>query len=154
MLLTTACLAYLGTYERADWPDDDHDGDGQSEAEGDCDDRDATVFVGASDACGDGVDQDCSGSDADGATDADGDGVVSAACTGGLDCDDDDAEVHPGADERCDERDDDCDGEVDEDAPDAPLWYADVDGDGLGDPDAAVAACTAPDGTVANGDDR
>ncbi len=47
---------------------------------------------------------------AEGADD-DGDGVEQ-----GADCDDDDALVHPGADERCNEMDDDCDGEVDEDA--------------------------------------
>ncbi|MCB9777089.1 MAG: FG-GAP repeat protein [Alphaproteobacteria bacterium] len=32
-------------------------------------------------------------------------------------------------------------------------WFADADGDGLGDPDQTTEACDAPTGTVANGDD-
>ncbi|MFM7203210.1 MAG: MopE-related protein [Myxococcota bacterium] len=41
----------------------DADGDGFSEAQGDCDDADANVHPGAYDIPGDGVDQDCNGSD-------------------------------------------------------------------------------------------
>ncbi len=59
----------------------------------------------------------------------------------GEDCDDFDADVFPGADETCNEVDDDCDGEIDEDAVDLPTWYTDADGDGFGDTDGAFEAC-------------
>lgn len=61
------------------------------------------------------------------AKDADTDGVASAHCQSlggapvetGLDCDDDDIEIKPNATERCNNKDDDCDGNIDEDiAPD------------------------------------
>jgi hypothetical protein len=80
--------------------------------------------------------------------DADGDGAAAD-----LDCDDADATRHPGAEERCDGIDQDCDGRVDDDAPDAETWYADADGDGHGDPAASTVACDAPAGAVARGDD-
>jgi hypothetical protein len=41
----------------------DHDDDGYTENQGDCDDYDASVHPGATEICGDGIDQDCSGSD-------------------------------------------------------------------------------------------
>jgi len=63
------------------------------------------------------------------------------------DCDDIDARVHPDADEVCNERDDNCDGQVDEDAP-ASLWFLDTDGDGYGGDAEAVTACVAPEGYV------
>ena len=47
-------------------------------------------------------------------------------------------------DETCNDLDDDCDGEVDEDALDAATWYLDADGDGHGDPATPVVACEAP----------
>jgi len=45
------------------------------------------------------------------------------------DCDDTYDFIYPGADERCNEKDDDCNGEVDEDADPVELW-PDADGDG------------------------
>lgn len=53
------------------------------------------------------------------------------------------------AEEVCDGEDNDCDGEIDEDdAVDAPTWYADGDGDGFGAPDQPAQACEAPEGFV------
>ncbi len=81
----------------------------------------------------------------DAPVDLDGDGSPA-----GEDCDDSDASALPGAAESCDGIDNDCDGDVDEaDADDAGTWYADEDGDGFGDGDAAVVACDQPEGYVA-----
>ena len=129
---------------------------------GDCDDGDVGINPGATETLADGVDQDCSGGDSCYA-DADGDGyggvdtvesddldcVDSGEAITASDCDDADASTYPGAAEACDGADDDCDGVVDEDdAFDATLWYADADGDGVGDSSGAVSACAAPDGYV------
>ncbi len=80
--------------------------------------------------------------------DGDGDGWTSDE-----DCDDEDPAVNPGADEVCNGIDDDCDFETDEDAVDASTWYADVDGDGHGDPDTSTEACEAGEGWVELADD-
>lgn len=114
--------------------------------------------------------------------DSDGDGFV-AKDRGGTDCRDDDRAIHPGAPELCDTRDNNCDGQIDEGfdagaacqgactngqlfcAPDGtqacsapaapPVWYADDDGDGDGDPGAASPpSCAPPDaGYVADASD-
>ena len=139
----------------------------------DCDDTDALVSPVADETC-DGRDDDCDGtvdeSDAVDAqawyADADGDGhadpaaeLVACAAPDGFfsatdlpvdDCNDLDAAVSPSADEVCNEKDDNCDGVVDEDsAVDAPVWYPDTDTDGYGDPLFPAAACVVPDGHVA-----
>ena len=74
--------------------DDDQDGFVDS-AEGgdDCNDSDAQVHPGAPDEVGDGIDQNCDGTDG---VDADGDGYASEL-SGGSDCNDADDKVHPGA---------------------------------------------------------
>jgi len=139
----------------------------------DCDDTSDAVRPGASEWC-DGLDNDCDG-ETDPATsvdaltwfaDADGDGfgdpsTTSSACTlpighttDATDCDDSQAAVFPGADETCDGADNDCDGIIDPDtATDAPIWYADSDKDGFGDPASGVAACEAPEGHIEDATD-
>ncbi len=149
--------------------DTDADADGSPDS-ADCDDTDATIYVGAIEVC-DGVDQDCDGTDDDGVSttlyaDADSDGygddataVTSCATTiagyvaVGGDCDDTRATTSPVATESCDGVDDDCDGEVDEDgATGSSAWYADADADGYGS--ASVRdACSAPSGYVADSTD-
>ncbi|NIT94015.1 MAG: hypothetical protein GWM91_00455 [Actinobacteria bacterium] len=114
----------------------------------------------ASDATCDGVDDDCDGFlDEDyvsepttcgvGACEASG----ASACTDGVLSD----SCQPGepSEETCGNGvDEDCDGAVDEsDAVDARLWYADLDGDGFGDPFGAVLACLPPNGFVADSTD-
>jgi hypothetical protein len=76
-----------------------------------------------------------------------------------LDCDDGDELIHPDATEICDEDDvdEDCDGLAD-DVDDSvagvfDLFYADTDGDGLGDPAVTMDRCDASDDWSANGRD-
>jgi hypothetical protein len=137
----------------------------------DCDDAVATTNPGAEEHCN-GVDDDCNGQIDDGATDPrdwfddqDGDGFgdsdsVTFACTppsgtvpDGTDCIDSDPGIHPGADELCDGKDQDCDGVVDDDPIDGGTWYVDGDGDGWGNAERPVRACTQPSGTIATGGD-
>jgi hypothetical protein len=126
---------------------------GTSAVPGDCDDAEPSVFPGAVDVPGDGLDQDCDGADGTGdPCDADEDGFVAVDC-GGDDCDDSDPAVNPAASEVCGGVDDDCDGLVDEDAVDALPWYLDADGDGFGDPGVVTLSCDPVSGSVDNGDD-
>ncbi len=93
--------------------------------------------------------------------DADGDGYGEAsstltACTAPTgyvaqagDCDDTEATVYPGAPELCDGLDNDCNGSVD-DSITTTTFYADADGDGLGDPNDSVEDCSLPTGYVNN----
>ncbi len=75
--------------------------------------------------------------------DADGDGWEDED-----DCEPDDPAINPDAEEVCDDVDNDCDGEIDEDAADAGTWYYDADEDGFGDPESSITACEQPDGTT------
>ena len=145
----------------------DGDADGFSTTEGDCDDSDPASYPGAPESC-DGRDEDCDGTIDNDVTslwyaDEDGDGfgdsnVVydtceppeGAAAVGG-DCDDASPNTYPGADEACNERDDDCDGEIDEDG--RTTWYVDDDGDGFGDESSARQACAGAAGEIAVGGD-
>ncbi len=148
---------------------------------GDCDDADPWRSPGRVEVCDlEDLDEDCSGvaDDADMGTlpasfssfamDSDGDGYGNPArlvtqcdppadyVTDATDCDDTDAARSPGLAETCDGADNDCDSLVDDDDASlsgAPSFFADVDGDGWGDPATAVSACTAPTDFVANDDD-
>ncbi len=95
--------------------------------------------------------------------DQDGDGYGSEASTGSCeptegavanhdDCDDMDAAIFPGAPEECNERDDDCDEQIDE-GLELFTWYLDFDGDGYGGTGLSAEACFAPSGYVASSDD-
>jgi hypothetical protein len=108
----------------------DEDGDGYGDGLDclgeDCNDQDPDVNPGAPrDACGDGVDQDCSGADEDCPSpciDVDGDShsPKTDECPDGDDCNDEDASVHPGAEDICgDDTDQDCDG-ADAECPPVP----------------------------------
>ncbi len=160
--------------------DGDEDGFGDDappagvDAGTDCDDQDAGVSPDGIETCDD-VDQDCDGVVDEGTTItvyADGDGdshgdpattddacaVSSGWVADGDDCDDAQEEVHPGAEEVCNGLDDDCDAEIDDadagvDASTGDWFYADADEDGFGDAADAVAACDAPAGYVAGGED-
>lgn len=145
--------------------DDDGDGDGVPEGE-DCADADPTVFPGVTEICNE-KDDNCDGYVDEGVTqtffpdqDADGYGTAAgalAACAqpagyqlNASDCDDAAPDVYPGATETCDERDENCDGAVDEGAG---TWsYPDADADGFGNAEAGELACEAPAGWV--GDDH
>jgi large repetitive protein len=145
----------------------------------DCDDSQSGVNPGATEICdSQNTDEDCDGNaddnDASVASagfssyyeDADSDGYgtsnVAIQCDApagyvfadNTDCDDSDANISPGATEVCNGYDDNCDGLADEAAAaDAGTWYADLDGDGYGDPASITRACTAPTGFLADGTD-
>ena len=135
----------------------------------DCDDLDASSFPGNPEVC-DGADNNCDNQVDEGVTntyfgDADGDGygdpgapiaacfLPGASSISNQDCDDGNPSVHPGGIELCDGLDNDCDNQVDNSPLNACTWYADLNGNGLGDPATSTVACNQPTGHVANADD-
>ena len=95
----------------------DLDGDGFTVEQGDFDDLNPSIYPGAPEICGDGIDQDCDGSDLvcagddddDEPVDLDGDGYDST-----VDCNDYNSDVYSGAPEICDGIDNNCNGQIDE----------------------------------------
>ena len=156
----------------------DADGDGMP-APDDCNDQDATIYLGAPELC-DGLDNDCDAlidnddyedlAEGEGTTyyeDSDGDGygkkgVSRQGCPtpdgfvdNDEDCKDSDADANPAAPELCfDGVDNDCDDLIDEDdAEDAKLWYLDDDRDDYGVDTKTTTACEQPEGFTDNTDD-
>ena len=81
--------------------------------------------------------------------DADADGYPDT-----IDCDDTDPAINPGQEESCNGIDDDCNGLIDEDATDAPVYNSDADGDGFGSTAFQIASCDgAPEGYVEDSSD-
>ncbi|MFM7203266.1 MAG: MopE-related protein [Myxococcota bacterium] len=136
-----------------------------STSSNDCNDNEGDINPGASEVC-DTFDNDCDGliDDADSSvsgqstyyTDVDGDGYGSTSSvksctrpagtsTNNQDCDDVRANVNPGALETCDQRDNDCDGVIDESLP-LVVSYQDLDGDGYGNSSVTNTACDIPAG--------
>jgi len=101
----------------------------------DCDDEDPTVFLGAPEKCGDGIDQDCSGEDipCEQVIDDDEDGYSPP-----IDCNDSNPDIHPYADELCNNKDDDCDGVIDDGNPEG---NDDPCGPSLGECEQGVTQC-------------
>ncbi len=131
----------------------------------DCNDTNAAIHPGAAETCN-GIDDDCDGlidEDVPLITcyrDRDGDGYgistdsimncflpPNYAVIKG-DCNDGNASVHPGAPEVCNGLDDNCDGQVDEGV--LNTYYRDVDGDGYGNINSPLIACSPPPGYVTN----
>ena len=96
--------------------------------------------------------------------DADGDGfgnnaVTQTGCvspagyvTLNTDCNDATAGINPGATEICNAADENCNGLIDEGIA-TTVYYADIDGDGFGNPNASVSNCAQPVGYIANNTD-
>lgn len=128
-------------------PDEDQDGHGDANCEDsdgqalgdDCDDDDAERFPGNTEVCdAQDHDEDCDPSTF-GERDRDGDTEFDASCCNGkgkekicgTDCNDLDITQRSKQPEFCDDVDNDCDGEVDDDAGPVP-WYPDDDEDLFG----------------------
>ena len=138
--------------------------EGYAMESGDCDDQSVAVSPGQDEVC-DGIDNNCDGivddntigadtwyADTDGDTFGSEEDVISA-CTQpegyveqNGDCNDQDFLIHPMADEICDEVDNNCDGQIDNDAVDASEWYLDEDADGYGVLNDTLIQCSQPEG--------
>ena len=133
---------------------------------GDCNDGEALAWTGATDSC-DGIDNNCSGDEtdaidqttwyADSDNDTYGDPTVTvSSCIqpsgyvdNSGDCNDTEPAAWTGATDVCDGVDNNCSGD-ESDAIDQSTWYADTDGDNLGDPSVFIESCEQPNGYVLN----
>ena len=129
----------------------DFDGDGQPSPETcpdvtsavDCDDTNASVYVGAPEQCN-GVDDDCDGAvDEETSVDLDKDGFTSC----GGDCNDQDASSYPGAVEKCDGKDNNCDDTIDDGFDQDSDGYLDVQSC----PGASLKDCDDTNAAINNG---
>ena len=140
-------------------------------SDSDCDDEDPFIYPLAPEFC-DGRDNDCDGLvddqlvDVPWYQDIDGDGygdsntaVLACQSPGagyslrGGDCEDTNSTRHPGREETCDSLDNDCDGDIDEDAVDGDVYYPDSDNDSFGDMWSSILACEQPADTTTDSSD-
>ena len=137
---------------------------------GDCNDADATIAPDAAEDCSS-VDRNCDGEPRAGApgdvwyADVDRDGfgddddtqqrcgAPSGYAPLGGDCDDTDPAIRPDAEEQCNDVDDDCDGQIDNNAVDVATQYEDRDGDGFGVDGVSISACPGTPGWASFGGD-
>jgi hypothetical protein len=132
--------------------DVDADGDGVPVCANDCDDDNANTYPGAPELC-DGNDNNCDFIVPLDERDTDNDGV--RVCDVPSDCNDNDPAVNPNSPEICsDGKDNDCDGTIDEPAPDCEVTCVDNDNDGYGTnsdpscPNGAVNDCDDSDPAI------
>ena len=133
----------------------------------DCNDNNTSISPGATEIC-DEIDNNCNGVIDEGLqnvyyTDQDSDGFGDTnlpvfACSqligtasNNADCDDSDPDTYPTAVETCDEKDNNCNGVIDEGSQ--TLFYLDQDEDGFGNPLSSILACSNPSGYVEDNTD-
>jgi hypothetical protein len=133
----------------------------------DCNDSDATISPLNNETCN-GTDDNCDGAVDEGVqfvffADADGDGfgdvnsaISSCSMQTGYvsdttDCDDKELTISPSGTETCNGTDDNCNAEVDEGVQ--FVFFADADGDGFGDINAAISSCIMQTGYVTDNTD-
>ncbi|WP_282135440.1 MopE-related protein [Seonamhaeicola maritimus] len=145
--------------------DDTVDNDSDGFPEGcDCDDTNAGINDDATDIPDNNIDEDCDGTDLKTwYQDADSDGYGNpnmsqtansqpiGYVSDNTDCDDTESAAYPGNTEICDGIDNNCDGQIDEGV--LSTFYADTDGDGYGNPNDSMQACSAPTGYVTDNTD-